>query len=277
MMERSGSWAAWFWEAAGGAPPFPREIVVTTPYVLPLAFVSLPELSTRTARRWLLARGLAARLPGPERALHGLLIAQRDGGIVFLNERDPPEEQRFTAAHEVAHYLMDYYAPRERVRQRLGAEVLEALDNGEALSVAQRIDALLADVPLSALIHSVDSLPSGELLCATLQAESSADRLALELLAPAEEVWRRCRTALSGPYRGLAARVSEALRDEFGLPTKVAEAYARRLAQEWTGRRSVREWLGLADGAVWEHHTWNKGKGWTCAEHERHAGERGPV
>jgi hypothetical protein len=243
-------WAAWFWEAAGATPGFPRDIIPAASYALPLVFVPVSELSLRAALLWLRERGLAIELPPHDGLLHGLLVAQRDSGVVFLHGGDPPAEQRFTAAHELAHYLLDYHVPRERIRRRLGAAALEALESGGALPSEQHLDAILAHVPLRVRTHAISFLTSGGLLCDALQAEFSADRLALELLAPAEEVWRRCRAALSGTYAALVGQVQAVLSDEFALPPGVAQAYGRQLAWEWGGGRSVREWLGPDTGAI---------------------------
>jgi hypothetical protein len=89
--------------------------------------------------------------------------------------------------------------------------------------------------------------PDGVLGCGTVAgAEGRADRLALELLAPAGEVARRL--GFSGRPANFVMgqrRIHDVLAAFFGLPHGVAAAYAAWLARSWWDGPSVREWLGL--------------------------------
>jgi hypothetical protein len=79
-----------------------------------------------------------------------------------------------------------------------------------------------------------------------VEAESRADRLALELLAPIAEVWRHvARSAKPSSFREGVTRTVCVLVSNFGLPRSVAESYGRALYSYWYGGPSVREWLGL--------------------------------
>jgi hypothetical protein len=77
-----------------------------------------------------------------------------------------------------------------------------------------------------------------------LRAEQRADRLALELLAPAEIV-QVTLAKQDGIFRSqrlhLAAQVLE---NTFGLPEIIANRYARVLLRDAL-RPTVREWLGV--------------------------------
>jgi Zn-dependent peptidase ImmA (M78 family) len=44
-------------------------------------------------------------------ALAGFLYAHHGSGIIFIEETDPEERQKFSLAHELGHFMNDYYRP----------------------------------------------------------------------------------------------------------------------------------------------------------------------
>ncbi|MFH0991640.1 MAG: ImmA/IrrE family metallo-endopeptidase [bacterium] len=44
-------------------------------------------------------------------ALAGFLYAYHGGGIIFIEETDPEERRKFSLAHELGHFINDYYKP----------------------------------------------------------------------------------------------------------------------------------------------------------------------
>ena len=44
-------------------------------------------------------------------ALAGFLYAHRGNGIIFIEETDPEERRKFSLAHELGHFINDYYRP----------------------------------------------------------------------------------------------------------------------------------------------------------------------
>ncbi|MBM4160674.1 MAG: ImmA/IrrE family metallo-endopeptidase [Ignavibacteria bacterium] len=44
-------------------------------------------------------------------ALAGFLYAYQGGGIIFIEETDPEERRKFSLAHELGHFINDYYRP----------------------------------------------------------------------------------------------------------------------------------------------------------------------
>lgn len=242
-----------FWQDAGGAGPFPRNLERAISYALPLAVTRFPHaMWTRHVQEWLAAQLAPLALDGPDRPLHGCLIAWRGHGWILMDGTDPEDELRFTLAHEAAHFMLDYLAPRARAARRYGSGVMEVLDGLRPATTAERVDAVLAGVPVGVLTHLMERRPDGAFGCAEVGGmEMRADRLALELLAPAAEVRGRIDpTALAGARETAVVATLALLVDTFGLPRGAAAAYAERLCGAWFGRRSVRAWLGLARSAA---------------------------
>ncbi|HEV8638569.1 MAG TPA: ImmA/IrrE family metallo-endopeptidase [Chloroflexota bacterium] len=221
-----------FWDAAGGTAPFPRDMGRAVESGLPASIVPLPGLTLGTVGAWLVRAGLPTAGDEPERTLCGCLVAWRGQGTIFVDADGPPDEQRLTVAHEAAHLICDHLMPREAAVARLGAAALEVLDGQREPSDAERLDAALARVPLGVQVHLLERGGA-----ATAAAEERADRLALELVAPFDEVARRLGDARREPA-AQAARATALLVKEFGVPPAVAAAYGRRIG--WATARASR-------------------------------------
>ena len=220
-----------FWRSAGRAPDYPAAIGIATCWAEPIGVVHVRQLTTGSLSSWLRSG------PAPvNRELHGALVARRGRGLILVEAGDDDAERRFTIAHEVAHFIIEYRNPRDRIVSSLGGAVLEVLDGDRPPTTTERVHSLLEGVPLGPHLHLLERglLRPREFAEA---AESAADRLALELLAPAREVRRRVGA------RASRNAVEQALEGDFGLPRAVAGAYARRF--ESPGTPSVREWLGI--------------------------------
>lgn len=249
MVERRIARAAErFWAQAGGRPAPPADMERAIAWALPIDVQDMAGLSVTGIAAWLTARGLPRPPLGPARRLRGCLIARRGQGLVFVDADDPPEERRFTLAHEAAHFLLDYQGKRERALARLGEAILPVLDGERPPTRQERLHAALADVPLGLHAHLMERRPDGVPCLEAAEAECDADRLALELLAPEGEALALVRATRGGSYTERAARAAESLAARFGLPAAVAEAYARGLLHRLTGGPSVVEWLGMGAG-----------------------------
>jgi hypothetical protein len=217
-----------FWDAAGGVPAqFPYDLDYLAGCALPLAIHALPGLSVTRVDAWLAERNLELLLAIRDRPLRACIILQDGDALLFVDADDPDDERRFSLAHEIAHYLVEFSEPRAVARARLGTD-LAAVLNGQRLPTGdERFGALLAGVALAPCLHLMERTAEGHLPGQRVSdAEQAADALAFELLAPVDIV----RSHL-GPTPA-RADVIALLRDEFRLPSGPATSYARSLAPE---------------------------------------------
>lgn len=243
-----------YWEALPYGPePFPRDLIGSASLALPLAIRELPCLSLTEVHAWLSARGIADPIEGRrtkdgDRRLRGCLLAYSGHGFVLVDGSDPDDDKRFTIAHELAHFLLDYQLPRRRAIEALGEEIIPVLDNTRLPTRIERLHAILGAVPIGLHIDLMERTSVGGYTSrATAGAEEQADRLALELLAPAADAWASIMgqpEAQGEVYAAHLKRSAEALRQEYGLPYKQAQEYARWLLENGGHRPGVREWLG---------------------------------
>jgi hypothetical protein len=217
--------AAVFWRAAGGPEPFPRTLL--GPLAGSAFDVTVREvagLSAEGVRRYLSELGIAWRWAGDDRRLRACLAARDGVGFIFLEADDPRGERTISLAHELAHFLRHYWQPRQAACGRLGAGIAAVFDGRRAATPGERLRALVAGLPIGCHVHLMERGPRRECRSAEVAlAEEEADRLAYELLAPADAV--RAHTAGGvGP-----GPVTEVLQGAFGLPADRAADYARLL------------------------------------------------
>lgn len=211
-----------FWDAAGMCEPFPRDLRRPIARALPMTILSLPRLQLVTVERFFREHGLPVPREVGDRSLRACLVAWRGWGYVLLDGSDPEAEQRFSLAHELAHFLRHYWWPRREAERRLGSQALEVLDGHRAATLAEQVHALLAEIPVGVHLHLMDRHAAGGCSEAIAQLEEEADLLAWQLLAPARDVLAGSGT---GPLEPL-------LEGTFGLPASAAARYARLLRPE---------------------------------------------
>ena len=204
-----------FWAAAGEPPPFPRDLERAITDAVPLSVVDRQPLTLHAVSAYLRGLGLPVAVAEPDRPLRAALYCWKGSGVLFLDAADPPDERRFSLAHELAHYLRDYDKLRRRVAKALGRDGLAVLD-GRRVTTDERVRAALRGLTLVPHVHLMSRDPHGQPHGDARDAEGAADRLAFELLAPAELL----RTASD------ATAVAERLVAEFGLPPLAARQYA---------------------------------------------------
>src|SRR5262249_56635767 len=131
------------WRRAGPAGRFPRDLRPPLLRALPLDVLSLPRLSVAGVRAWLERNGAACPCAGADRPLRGCLVAHAGHGLIFLDADDPEDERRFSLAHELGHFLRDYWQPRRLACERLGPRAAEVLDGLRPPTPAARLDGAL--------------------------------------------------------------------------------------------------------------------------------------
>jgi hypothetical protein len=238
--------AADFWSLVGCVEAFPRSLEDAVLWGLPLGVIKLPRLGLLGIRSYLGRWGIDVYPGMADRHLRGCLVACAGEGFIFLDGADPEDERRFSLAHEIAHFLRDHLFPRQRAISLLGEEIVEVLDGRRPANARERVAGVLRGVRLGTFTHLLERGRDGWIEnSAVLAAEDMADRVALEILAPRAEVVRRF-DAENIKWRTAEALgiVATLLVRDFGLPTIVAERYARLIIASRRPARSFREWLG---------------------------------
>ena len=211
---------------------FPRDLAEDIPLALPLTVVPLPGLTPRKGREWLVSHKRADGGLVPTNDLkHGFTVAHAGAGVLFLNSEDPPEEQRFTLAHEVAHFVLDHLQPRRQAERAWGRSIRPVLDGEQEPSVAEQLSSAFERIPFRTRANFMDRNDRGKPRTGlVMESEQRADRLAFELLAPRREL-------LSLLHHAGREELEAVLISRFGLPATEAPTYAWWLLSERPSRR----------------------------------------
>lgn len=231
-------------ECSSTAPlTFPRNLATEIPLLLPVTVVALPHLTSEGARSWLIQRGLQHKVADIPRGFHGCMVAWAGVGILFHDSEENAPEQRFTLAHEVAHFVLDHWLPRKRAKHVFGETILEVFDGLRAPTPEESLTALFERVPLEVQAKLMDRSPSGLYSSGKVaESERRADHLAQELLAPSALVIPLVKDV--SEKEGIARVVSH-----FGLPEKVAQAYVGMLRRRLRiPRFSIQQFLAVDGG-----------------------------
>lgn len=216
-----------FWAEAGSEAGTPRVLRRTIQLTLPLGVVPRSGLTTARLDSWLREWDIVCSLRAPNRALRACLVCRAGRGLIFIDKDDNDAEQRYSLAHELAHYLREQWQPRRRAVAAFGPQVLEVLDGDRPPRVEESIQSILAQVPIGLQVHLMERTLDGNFADSTIyRAEREADLLAFELLAPSDDVLS---TLQATPGGNRLAAVHHILTDSYGFPPHLAAVYAREL------------------------------------------------
>jgi hypothetical protein len=212
-----------FWARTDLGEMFPRNIEQALALKLPVTVVKMSVVTVLSIRHWLQQHHRCPTFPSYRRDLMGCLYADGGQGFIFVCGADEPAEQRFTIAHDAAHFLADYWLPRLRILNALGSTVAEVLDGRRPPRPKERAAAILERVRLGPHWHLLPRRcvhPDDDERIAPL--ESRADELGLELVAPRQRVLQVLRGMPSG-HQIETETVCDVLGSIFGLPPYVFE------------------------------------------------------
>lgn len=236
-----------FWEGLGEPERYPCDIQRAISLAKNVFVVSIPELSMGHIKKWLHQRSFYFSLPDFDKPLHGFLLTNAGAGFIFINGADCEKERRYTLAHEIGHYILDYERPRQLAVKRFGMSILEVLDGLRLPTVEERLQGLVANQNLTSFTHLLDEeAMSGTARLQIWGVESRADQLALELLAPLRHI-RQQLNCLNIPAQFTEYKLilTGMLCDYYGLPATISESYASRLTRRFTGDATLAEQLGF--------------------------------
>jgi hypothetical protein len=214
-----------FWAVADRPAAYPRDLTLPAFSAFVIDLQLTPGLRISGIEEWFKQRACEVQFGQLDRRLRGCLTAVGGAAVIFADGADDAAEHRFTVAHELSHFLVDYLLPRNKAIAKLGPEIAEVLDGVRAPTDDERLDAAINACPLGLHIHLLERRdPTGRFS----MVESRADKLAWELLAPDEELERRF-----GSEQLSVAELTHGLVNEFGLPMPEAAKYAT----QWTRAR----------------------------------------
>lgn len=222
-----------FWDETDLASIFPRNVEQALALKLPVDVVKLSVVTVRTVTNWLRQRRfVCAEFPDNGSDLMGCLYAEKGHGFIFLCGADSAVEQRFTVAHDTAHFIVDYWNPRQSVIAALGPEIEEVLDGIRPARAKERAAAILSRVRLGAHWHLLPrSGMDAESDPRIAHVEDRADALGLELVAPRRAIL----SFLASQCKGMIAEnAADRLGEFFGLPSYVFEPFVSGFCQRRT-------------------------------------------
>jgi Zn-dependent peptidase ImmA (M78 family) len=233
-----------FWSLAGEYESFPRTLEHPLALALPVALVKLPQLQLIDVENWLQRRLIPYTFDCVNRSIYGCLVAYSGKGIIFIDGVNSVDQLRFTIAHEIAHFLLDYWLPRRKAIQYLGASIVEVMDGLRSPSVKERLHSIMSEIPIGIHTNLLERNSDSDDLSTIWRMEDSADKVALALLAPPSEVLKDSDLS-AGKFQQRWGSMIFILQRKYGLPEVIAKTYSLNLLNAVGKGQSWIESLGL--------------------------------
>lgn len=236
-----------FWSTVEPAYRSNFDIVSAVDASLTIDLVAVKQLSLRKIESWLASRTITIEIDVNDRSLHGALLIRGNSVLMFVEDAEDELQQRFTVAHEVSHFLLDYQVPKERAILALGKEIEDVLNGNLPANNTQLALSVIKGINIDPYTFLIEKTGNGSFLnWANFNSENEADYLALELLAPRTKVINETVSSTKRlTYSQFTRNSLELLKGKYGIPAEIARQYASELANAVTNGPSFLDKLGL--------------------------------
>jgi hypothetical protein len=209
----------WFWNTPGFGSEyvFPRTISDHLVSAFPVSIIGINNLNNHHINQWLAEHNVLFSCSWPSRNLQGCLFAYEGKGLIFYNTLQNENECRMTIAHEAAHFLVHYLAPRNRAIKIMGCSICEVLDGHRAPTYQEELSSVFSKLRFGVFEHAMSRDMMGLPNTAVEKFEAEADSVAFELLAPSSMVIKEITSTKD---------TKKLLTDKYGLPDWAAASYA---------------------------------------------------
>ncbi|MXV14343.1 ImmA/IrrE family metallo-endopeptidase [Hufsiella ginkgonis] len=236
-----------FWSVTNLDKEPPYDLSGAISLMFPIDIVQLSQLSTDKIKQWLKQRNVQIDTEVNDRPVHGFVIFYRGAGFIFSDGGDDERERRYTIAHEISHFILDYKIPREKIINKLGASISDVIDGIRPPTDEEIVKGIVHGLNVKPFTHLLEKKGDGSFLNSDVyNSENAADELAIELIAPASRV---VADILQGnkpsSFGAFSDRCRLVLENRYKLPGLIANDYARLLAYKVTGGPSIMSRMGF--------------------------------
>lgn len=221
-----------FWATTKSEFRFNYDIINVVESALNVQLIRMPQLCPIKINSWLNSQHMDLQIENKGQNLHGALLIQNGTVLMFIDTTENATWQRYTLAHQVSRFLLEYQMPREQAILTLGKEIAGVLKGNDDASVTELVQSAFNDVSNKAYTLLIEKKENS---AASYQepslTDNPADFLALELLAPRYQIIQETASkSVFLSYAGFKRKCRELLIGKYRIPTEIAHKYACELA-----------------------------------------------